>query len=576
MLRSIFVKCAAVSALTTVVVAAVLAIQSERLNSELARKGVIALAGKTVELNTGLLVQPLRFGAVPKIEEVVAQALAASGQDGVGALVLDRDGALVSSGGDVEGIGLQALARAALDSGDTALAQDGLHIARPVTLEDGTPLGVFALALTDAAAQAALSGDRMQIRAVALGVMLAMMVATAALLRRLLQRPMAGLGESIARISNGDYESRIPMQDRRDEVGMIAAHLADLTAALRKGREAEQLRAEQHAAQADVVRHLSEGLDALADGVLTHTLSREFPEDYETLRRNYNRAVGSLQQAIAAVQSGAESIRNGADEIGKASDDLSRRTETQAATLEQSAAALDQLLSIVKSAAEGAREVDVSVQNASNIAQQNGAVMQQAVDAMTAIEESSERIGEIISVIDDIAFQTNLLALNAGVEAARAGASGKGFAVVATEVRALAQRSSDAAQQIKGLIGNSTQQIKDGAYLVQRAGDALTEVVGMVGEISDHVSRIAQGASEQADGLREINVGVTNLDRVTQQNAAMVEQATAAAQMLRNDAGSLTQLVARFTIEGTSPRSGGSGGYDDFSPVDAPRRSTAA
>ncbi|HBT03094.1 MAG TPA: hypothetical protein DEB47_25370, partial [Citreicella sp.] len=245
---------------------------------------------------------------------------------------------------------------------------------------------------------------------------------------------------------------------------------------------------------------------------------------------------------------GAMNIHSSAEEMARASDDLSHRTETQAATLEETAAALEQMLSSVRQAAGSAQEVESTVRTASQLADQNGSVMRSAVEAMAGIEKSSEQISEIIGVIDDIAFQTNLLALNAGVEAARAGASGKGFAVVASEVRALAQRSSDAAQQIKALISGSAEQVKDGVELVERAGQALSQVVEKVGQISGLVSGIANVSQEQALGLNEINLGVSNLDRVTQQNAAMVEESTAAVHMLRSDAGKLSELTESFEI----------------------------
>ncbi|KIC35150.1 methyl-accepting chemotaxis protein, partial [Leisingera sp. ANG-M7] len=243
----------------------------------------------------------------------------------------------------------------------------------------------------------------------------------------------------------------------------------------------------------------------------------------------------TVEQVIAA----AASIRNGASEISQASDDLSHRTESQAATLEQTAAALDELTASVKSAAEGARSVEATMEDAKQEARNSGEVVQSAVSAMTEIEESSNKISQIISVIDDIAFQTNLLALNAGVEAARAGEAGRGFAVVASEVRALAQRSSDAAMEIKTLISDSSGQVARGVDLVGKAGDALQSIVSQVTHISQLVSGIAEGAAEQSTGLNEINTGVTQLDQVTQQNAAMVEEATAAGHMLKTDAGKL-------------------------------------
>ncbi len=551
--RSVFVKCAALVALNTIIVAGVLSYQSENLNKHLARKGVVALATRTADLKADTLVQPLRFNAMPKIQSTAAEAFDSTGTAGLAAVVVDREGASAAEAGDATLAGgrLADLARQALETAAPVDAENGLHVARPVLLEDGTPIGAVALALSDAAAQASIADEKMTIRLISTGVMIVLLSVTLFLLRNMIGRPLRALSGSITRVAEGDYETAVDSRDRADEIGAIARNLEHLLEALRDGRESERLRAKQHAAQAEVVQHLSEGLDALANGVLTHALVQDFPEDYEALRGNYNRAIDSLRSAIDSVKEGAQSIYTGAEEIGRASEDLAKRTETQAATLEQSAAALDQLLNMVREAAEGAKAVESTVSNASDLARRNGAVMKEAVGAMGQIEDSAEQIGQIITVIDDIAFQTNLLALNAGVEAARAGASGKGFAVVASEVRALAQRSSDAAQQIKDLVSTSTDHIKDGAQLVQKAGGALEEVVQSVEDISRHVSQIAASAGEQATGLNEINVGVTNLDRVTQQNAAMVEEATAAAQMLRSDATNLTALMGTFATEET-------------------------
>ena len=255
---------------------------------------------------------------------------------------------------------------------------------------------------------------------------------------------------------------------------------------------------------------------------------------------------------VVEVINSASSIRNGAAEISQASDDLSHRTESQAATLEQTAAALDEMTASVKSAAEGAKSVEETMKKARLEAVDSGSVVENAVAAMTEIEGSASHISQIIGVIDDIAFQTNLLALNAGVEAARAGEAGRGFAVVASEVRALAQRSSEAAMEIKNLIGNSSKQVERGVELVGKAGEALNSIVDQVTNISQMVSEIADGASEQSTGLGEINIGVTQLDQVTQQNAAMVEEATASSHMLNSDAEKLSELVARFRVEAES------------------------
>ena len=300
--------------------------------------------------------------------------------------------------------------------------------------------------------------------------------------------------------------------------------------------------------QVIVVEALGVALNNLAAGQLTCEIVEEFPSDYAKLRLNFNEAVRALQEAVGAVTLNAASIRKETSEITSAADDLSRRTEKQAATLEETAAALDELTSSVRSAAEGADEASRISEEAQRNAEQGGEIAREAVDAMDGIKASSQEISKITSVIDDIAFQTNLLALNAGVEAARAGDAGRGFAVVATEVRALAQRSSDAARQINQLISSSGLQVQQGVELVDKTGKALSAIVSSVSEISQRVATIATSATEQSVGLNEINTAVNDLDHVTQQNAAMFEETTAASHALTSEADALTSAVSRFDL----------------------------
>jgi methyl-accepting chemotaxis protein len=317
---------------------------------------------------------------------------------------------------------------------------------------------------------------------------------------------------------------------------------------LRASDVAEEKRRLLQVEQERVVERLSSALDQLADGDLTEQITTPFDGDYDKLRQNYNRTIVNLNETLGMVVSRASDIRQRAQDMSVASDELSRRTENQAATLEETAAALDELTASVRSAAEGARKVESVVTDARKDAQQSEPVVQSAVDAMNEIEASSDEISKIIGVIDDIAFQTNLLALNAGVEAARAGEAGRGFAVVASEVRALAQRSSDAAKQIKTLISESAGQVSRGVDLVGQAGGVLTKIASHVSNISDLMSDIASGAQEQSVGLGEINIGVTQLDKVTQQNAAMVEQQTSNSHALNGNAGDLADKMRRFKM----------------------------
>lgn len=366
---------------------------------------------------------------------------------------------------------------------------------------------------------------------------------------RSVTHPLGLIKSKMELIANGNYETQIEGVNRKDEFGAIARVLAGFLEKLRNIRQAEEERAEHAAKQAQVVEILSEGLTKLREGDLSFSIIEALGEDYDRLRLDFNKSIETLNHALVQVVDSAESIRNGAQEIAQASDDLSNRTENQAATLEETAAALDELTASVKSAAEGAKSVEDIVSQAKEEATQSGHVVRSAVEAMNKIESSSEQISQIIGVIDDIAFQTNLLALNAGVEASRAGESGKGFSVVASEVRALAQRSSEAAHEIKSLISGSTQQVEHGVDMVGKAGSALESIASRVSHISQLVSEIAAGASEQSAGLGEINIGVNQLDQVTQQNAAMVEQATAASHILQKDTSILADLVAGFTLK---------------------------
>tara|TARA_R110002124_G_C8931426_1_gene512044 strand:+ start:212 stop:1948 length:1737 start_codon:yes stop_codon:yes gene_type:complete len=292
------------------------------------------------------------------------------------------------------------------------------------------------------------------------------------------------------------------------------------------------------------------GLRQLSNCDLTVSLGTPFLGKYEDLRQDYNRTVSNLSKILQDIIENAENIRNEARDISSTADTLSRRTEKTAATLEQTAASLDELTVSVKSAAEGAVQADKVVAEAKVNAEQSGNVVLETVAAMDKIAASSDKITSIIKVIDDIAFQTNLLALNAGVEAARAGDAGKGFAVVASEVRALAQRSSGAAREISDLIADSGANVKRGVELVGKTGTTLKQIVESVSDISELMSEIALSSRQQSLGLAEINSAVNELDQAAQQNAARLEETTAASEALTNQANALVQLVSPFRTEG--------------------------
>lgn len=294
------------------------------------------------------------------------------------------------------------------------------------------------------------------------------------------------------------------------------------------------------------VTQIADALQKLASGDLECKIASTFSGTFEPMRSNFNETVDQLSSALGAVSRSASVIEMGAKEIAQASNDLSRRTEQQAAALEETAAALDEITVNVANASKRADEARSATEDASRSARQSAQVVTQAIGAMDKIEQSSKEISNIISVIDEIAFQTNLLALNAGVEAARAGEAGKGFAVVAQEVRELAQRSAKAAKEINQLIKSSSDEVKTGVKLVADTGVALEGIQNNVASVNEHMTAIAGAAKEQAIGLSEVNSAVNQLDQVTQQNAAMVEESTAASNALLNETEGLRQSLSRF------------------------------
>ncbi|MEJ5975343.1 methyl-accepting chemotaxis protein [Novosphingobium sp. PS1R-30] len=347
-------------------------------------------------------------------------------------------------------------------------------------------------------------------------------------------------------LAAGDTESPIAYIDYRDCVGRMTTAMStfrDNAVEIQAGRETQD----------KIVGALSGGLQRLAQNQLDAELSDEFPGAYEALRRNFNDAVASLKETVGSVRNTAASVLTGASEIRSASDDLATRNEQQAASIEETAAAMSRVTGGVRDTADKAGEVQRSIADVHHEAEEGGQVVRRAVSAMAAIEKSSTEITHIISVIDGIAFQTNLLALNAGVEAARAGDAGKGFAVVANEVRLLAQRSADAAKDIKGLIDASTKQVNDGVSLVGETGTLLDTILQRIGGITVLAAEIAQSAESQSANLQHINSSVGEMDRMTQQNAAMVEESTAAARNLADEANELTDMVGRFQTGTAAP-----------------------
>jgi methyl-accepting chemotaxis protein len=359
---------------------------------------------------------------------------------------------------------------------------------------------------------------------------------------------------------------RAPRRSGLDSVSVIASELDALSQVLRAHAETSQA-AMAHNQVADdagrardierqlnareqrrTVALLADGLAHLADGDLVYRLNEALGEIYEQLRNDFNAAMQGMATAVSAVSENAYTLRTRAAEMGQSALDLSRRTEQQAASLQETASSLNQITAAVRKTADGARQAQAIGQAAHRDVEQSGRVSQDAVAAIGAIATSSRQIGQIIGVIDDISFQTNLLALNAGVEAARAGDAGRGFAVVASEVRALAQRAAEAAKEIKGLIEDSSRQVLEGVACVNQTGDALSRIMASVVDLSGVVSEIAASAQEQAGALQEVNGALAQMDRVTQQNVAMVEESTAASRRLAEESETLTQLIGQFKV----------------------------
>ncbi|WP_267379766.1 MULTISPECIES: methyl-accepting chemotaxis protein [unclassified Sphingomonas] len=394
------------------------------------------------------------------------------------------------------------------------------------------------------------------------GVVAVLTMATALFSGKAISDPYVATVVRTEALAAGDLSSAIRFTEHRDCIGR-------LTKALSVFRDHAQTVSEARTAQEVIVSALGAGLERLADGDLSGHITETFPAEYEQLRHNYNHAVDALSDALVAVTRSTSGIRTASSEISAASDDLSHRTEQQAASLEETAASMDEITSTVRETAQGAARVNTVVGEAKGDAEASGRVVREAVTAMGGIERSSQEISEIISVIDGIAFQTNLLALNAGVEAARAGDAGKGFAVVASEVRALAQRSADAAKDVKTKILASSEQVDNGVELVGETGKSLERIVARINEISTLVATIASSAEQQASGLQQVNIAVGEMDNVTQQNAAMVEESTAAARSLASDADELARHVARFRLAADERP------VEASQPVAAPRRVAA-
>lgn len=466
-----------------------------------------------------------------------------------------------------------SLLKAAFDSGadpQIALASWHKDIVPPLEAITNVAITAMNLAAERAAANAAAERVTMGMHAVLLIFTLVVVIGGFFLVQRTIVAPIVAVTASMRQLAHGKLDEDLPIVDRGDEIGAMRNALSVFKQnALERARlqgETEQIYQDNKArlsaleasyrnaaeAQDRVVAAMATALENLSSGDLTSRLETEFASEYEPLRHNFNTALSALERTMEAIISSTSEVEASAIEIGEAAGDLSRRTERQAASVEESAAAVTEVTAVVRESATAARDARDLVSKASITADQSRLTMQQSKGAVADIKSAATEMSQIVDLIDGIAFQTNLLALNAGVEAARAGDAGKGFAVVAMEVRELARRSADAAQQVRSLISTTTGHVDRGASLVEESGQSLERITSDVREIDKAVHMIAASSDQQAINLAQINSTINEIDRTTQQNAAMVEQTTAASRSLAQDAERLKSLVDRFKIAACS------------------------
>ncbi|MCA2010611.1 methyl-accepting chemotaxis protein [Cereibacter sphaeroides] len=513
---------------------------------------------------------PVRFGDAARVADMATEADELGEDDLHGVVVVGADGAVMAAAGILPPENLEHLATMAAEAQELTIlpGENGVfYVVAPVT-NGGAEARVGGLAMhwtTEAALARAHANDWITV-AIALGILAGMLVLSLFAVRHLISAPMVVLGNSLREIAEGNYDGSLTGQDRGDEIGDFARNVADLRDRLRIAQQDEEARERDHEEQVRVVSALREGLNALSQRDLTNVIDMPFDERYDGLRSDYNDTVNALRDTLRVVIDSVTRMREGAEDMTSSADNLSHRTETQAATLEETAAAIQQISTRVTETATNARKAEQIARGAQEKAQVSEPIVREAIEAMAAIQKRSSQIAQIITMIDDISFQTNLLALNAGVEAARAGDAGRGFAVVASEVRALAQRSSEAAREIKELVSGSTEQVNHGVELVKRSGSALSDFAGQVDDIASLMSVVAQASDDQAHSVTEINVGVSQLDSVTQQNAAMVQETTVAIHDLRQQAMELSSLLQNFDLGSGAGQRHTVDPYDNFQP----------
>lgn len=553
---SMYIKIGALLAAVTIAVALFISAANQIIINRAVQDGVLSLGATSttsIASNSGAAILS---GDATRLEKTLGEILELSQGRAEFGIALDAKGVVVAQSGDGTVWGaedLPNLANVAMQTWATETTGDGRLIAAPALSENGEVVGAIGFIWSTDQAFASLFDQQLVVYGIAAMLFLILSALAAWGLHRLLTSPLQLVRDRVRSLTAGEYDQDPVAPNRHDEIGEIARAVEDLNKRLQKVDALARTREASQAQQADVVTVLNQALKRMSDGDLTQSIAEPFAPEYESLRRHFNSTHATMVSIIGSVIDSSDRIKSSAEEIAQSSGDLAQRTESQAATLQETAAAMELLNGGVRSAADGARDVEGIMNGARQTAQGSSDVVSDAVHAMSKIEESSQRITKILGLIDEIAFQTNLLALNAGVEAARAGDAGRGFAVVASEVRALAQRSSDAAQDIKGLITESNNHICEGVQLVGRTGDELDKLTDRIGTISEHVSDIADSSERQSVTLNEISTGVSQLDGVTQHNAAMVEQTTAASQVLRNDATQLARIVSVFKTGAADP-----------------------
>ena len=390
------------------------------------------------------------------------------------------------------------------------------------------------------------------------------------ILGRRVSLPIRRITQTMTALADGDLTAEIPSRSRNDEIGRMAAAVQVFKEnAVKVDRMTKDLESREKEAQDQVERNsssvakFSAVFDAMARGDLKLRMNGEFDQSFSTLSTSANTMADKLAEIVAQANTSSTNISASVEQVASGSKHLSDRTENQASTLEETSASMEQLTATVKQNAESAQQANKLASEAREVAVKGGNIVTDTVEAMKQIDASSQKISDIMGIIDDIAFQTNLLALNAAVEAARAGDAGKGFAVVATEVRSLAQRSADSSKEIQGLIAASGAHVRSGVELVNRTGAALEEILDSVRNTADIVAEIAAASGEQTQGLEEVNAAVTEMDHMTQRNAAMVQEFASAATSMQDEVGQLTQLMNFFDTGMTPDTAAGSDGDGD-------------